>query len=234
MYNWFSFALNVSVLVAIIPVMVLKALDVRKSIFLGGFLITAAQLLAYFMITTDMNYKSFRDNSATIVLIVSLLGGQGACLVLFALMQSLLESTTVLCCHFVCGLLIGYFYVSKQMFGQLYKSDLFGSFKNLSLVMIIGGAIACFVASRVMANSGDDDETGLLGRAASLSKGIVNRRTSKGFILIQFALACALAAITFLDWEEYKFASILVLVLWILNIIVPIYVLLSLDEESMR
>lgn len=86
LYNWFSFALNVAIMVGIIPVMILKAIDVRKSVFLGGFLITIAQTLGYFMITTDMNYKSFRENSATIIFIVSVLGGQGACLVLFAVM----------------------------------------------------------------------------------------------------------------------------------------------------
>lgn len=144
------------------------------------------------------------------------------------------ESTTVLCCHFVGSLIIGYFFVSRQIFSLFSKSDLFGSFKNLSLFIIIGGVITCFMASRLLSNSGDDDESGILGRAASLSKGIVNRRTSKGFIYIQFALTCVLVAIQVLDWEEYRATSIFILVLWVLNLIVPITVLIFLDEEAMR
>lgn len=234
MYNWFSFALNVAVMVSIFPVMILKVIDVKKSIFLGGLCITAAQVLSYLMITQDKDYKAFRENSATVIFIVSLLGGQGACLILFALLQSIMESTTVLCCHFVSGLLIRYFYAGRQIFGMLSKSDFFGSYKAITLFTIIAGVIVYLLTMKMLADSDEEDETGLLGRAASLSKGIVNRRTSKGFIYIQFALTCALLIIQFLNWEDCKYVAIFILILWILNLIVPLQVLISLDEESMR
>jgi len=165
----------------IIPVFVLKCLDVRKSMFLGGTLVTLAHFLSHLMITTDGTRQDIRNNSTIAVFSISVCGGQGASLILFACLQSILEMTTVLCCQFVSSLLIANFFGSALMFEIMGKGVLGSS--NYGL-MLVGGAFVYFGCFLVLADSADEDESGLMGTAASFSKGILNRRTSTGYIII--------------------------------------------------
>lgn len=52
-FDWFDFVLNAAALFGIIPGIILKYLDPKKSAVLGGLLISAGQMLCVLMISTE-------------------------------------------------------------------------------------------------------------------------------------------------------------------------------------
>ena len=88
-FDWVDFTQSASILFGILPGLILYHLKPRKSIGLGVVLITISLLLTSLLIEKDD--KSITKNSKAILFTICLLSGQGACMVLLASLQALMN-----------------------------------------------------------------------------------------------------------------------------------------------
>ena len=88
-FDWFDFMLNASALFGIIPGLIIKYIDPKKSAILGGLLIVAGQMLTVMIVSTE--HEKVKDNPAWVLGIICVLAGQGSCLVLLSCMQALMN-----------------------------------------------------------------------------------------------------------------------------------------------
>ena len=69
-------------------------------------------MIVSLMLTSQLvsgDRRHITENSKTYLLLVCVLSGQGACLVLLASLQALMNMMTVMASSIVCAILIGYF-----------------------------------------------------------------------------------------------------------------------------
>lgn len=232
-YKWFSTALNASLLFGLLPAYLLKLFNNKKSILLGGILLIVSLILSYVMVKDEGRRKDIANNSTLILFVIAVLGGQGAALTLMALLQSVLDSMSVLCCHFVAGLMMSYFFGGPFLLITL-KHGLLGS--GLSLFILIG-AIVAFIAGFILLEDAKEEEGGSglsLDAFASVTAGILNKKTATGHILINAVLALLYIFVYAYDWEYSSACCIVILVLWLLNLVAPLILLAMLDEEAIK
>lgn len=83
------FTQNASILFGILPGFLLYFLKPKKSTILGLLIIVASFVMTAQLIKGE--HKNIVDNSKTILFAISFASGQGACLVLLALLQALMN-----------------------------------------------------------------------------------------------------------------------------------------------
>lgn len=150
-----------------------------------------------------------------------------------ALLQSVLDSMSVLCCHFVASLIASYFFGGPFILITL-GHGLLGS--GLTYFILVG-AIVSFVAAFVLLEDASEEESsgGLsLDAMASVTTGIINKKTAGGHILINAVLAILYLFVYAYDWEYSSVCCIVVLVLWLLNLAAPLILLAMLDEDKIK
>jgi len=104
---------------------------------------------------------------------------------------------SVLSSHFVAGMFMSYFFGSVVFFMCLAK----GMLGNIAIwFIIIVGAVMYIVAQRVLPDSDSEDDGGLMGAAAFMTKGILNKRTAGGHLFIQFILSVLLVLVYIYEW----------------------------------
>lgn len=215
------------------PAFLLKMFNNKKSVLLGGILLVVSLILSFVMVKNEGKRKDINNNSTLILFIIALLGGQGAALIMMALLQSILDSMSVLCCHFVAGLMMSYFFGGPFLLVTL-KHGLLGS--GLMYFIIIGVIIAC-IAGFVLLEEAKEEEgsSGLsLDAFASVTAGILNKKTATGHILINAVLAVLYIFVYAYDWEYSSVCCIVILVLWLMNLAAPLILLAMLDEEAIK
>jgi len=222
--------LYVSFLFGFLPAFLLKMFG-RKSFIVGGLLITAAHVLAAVMITYAGNKKAIMNNSSLMAFLIAILGGQGASLIFIALLQTVMAAMSVVCTHFVAGLIVSYFFGSAVFFTCL-ANGMLGTWALWFI--IIFGAIMFVVASQHLPESDDEEDGGLMGAAAAMTKGVLNKRTAGGHLLIQLILSILLVLVYAYDWEYSTGVAIVLTVFWLLNLAVPLALLAMLDEDAIK
>jgi len=214
-----------------VPAFLLKLFDTKKSMILGGALVTVAHVLALVMINYAGNRKSIMDNSTMMVFLIAILGGQGACLLLLTLLQSLFTAMSVVCVHFVSSLMVSYFFGALVYF-EVLSGALLGN--GTLWFVIIFGAVMYLVAAAYLPDSDGEGEGGLFAGAAAMGKGILNKRLSTAHLIIQLILSIKVVIIYAKDWEHNTPVSLVVSGFWLLNLFVPLIILALLDEDSLK
>lgn len=171
------------------------------------------------------------NNSNLMVFLIAIFGGQGACLLLITLLQSIMTAMSVLCVHFVSSLMISYFFGALVYF-EVFSNALLGS-AALWFIIIFGG-LMYIVASVYLPNSDEEGEGGLLAAAGNMTKGVINKRLSGAHLIIQVILSIKVVIIYAKDWEYNTPVSIVVSGFWLLNLAVPLILLVFLDEDSIK
>lgn len=203
----------------------------KKSYIVGGLLVTVSHILSLVMIAYAGNKKTIMNNSSLMAFLIAILGGQGASLVLIALLQSVMGAMSVLCVHFVSSLLISYFFGASIIFTCL-QNGLLGN--GALWFLIIVGAIMFIVATKYLPETEGEDDGGMLAAAANMTKGVLNKRTAGGHLLIQLLITILLALVVSYDWEYSAAVTIVLFVLWLLNLAVPLLLLALLDEDAIK
>ena len=139
-FDWFDFMLNASALFGIVPGILLKILDPKKTAILGGILVVFAQVMTATMVSSE--HKKIKDNPAWLLGSICVLGGQGACLVFFSCMQALMNLQTIQASHVIATCCVSY-YLGADSFIVGFKEGLFPEVMFTNYVM--GLAIAAFI-----------------------------------------------------------------------------------------
>ena len=92
-FQWFDFMLSACSLFGILPGLLLKWLAPKKTAIIGGILITLGQMLTAMMVSSE--HEKIRDNPSWILGTICALSGQGACMILLASLQALMNMMTI-------------------------------------------------------------------------------------------------------------------------------------------
>jgi hypothetical protein len=88
---------NAATLVGIVPSILYAQQGPKKTILIGGILLTAAHILAAFVLEAQ-----FGKSLATILLfVVGVVGGQGACIIFFSALGAMLKQHSIICTSLV-------------------------------------------------------------------------------------------------------------------------------------
>ena len=85
--------LNGSALFGILPGFLLKWLDPKKTVLIGGVLIVIGQTMTALMVSSE--HAALAKVPAWMLGAICVLSGQGSCLVLFSSMQALMNLQTI-------------------------------------------------------------------------------------------------------------------------------------------
>ena len=155
-------------------------------------------MLSYLMCVTMVyfKHKEVDMNSLLVICAVSVLGGQGAILILLACLQAMLDYHTVICSVIVNGILISYF-IGADSLGQSLRKGLFAGFEPNTTVLNFGFVnIIMFILTAIYINE-EPDKDQLEGKAISLSKGIMLKKKLLIFVLCLSAYLGALMVVLF-------------------------------------
>ena len=169
-FAWFEFMLNGFSLFGVVPGLILKALLPKKTAILGGVLIVIGQMLTVLLISSE--HDKVKDNSEWLLGSICVITGQGACMVLLACLQALMNTQTILVSHIVSTCLLAYF-LGADSFIMSIKDGLFESTSFTNFTM--GLAIVAFILTMLNAVviSDEEDKGGLMGKALTLTVGVV-------------------------------------------------------------
>jgi len=215
--------LYISFLFGFIPASLLKVFE-KKSFIVGGLLLVVAHVLAAVMITYTGNRKAIMNNSSLYTFLIAVLGGQGASLIFIATLQSVLSSMTVVCTHFTASLIVAYFFGSTVIFLTLAQ----GVFGSMTIWIIIGLSVVVYIAANHYLPESEEESS------VEIAKCVLNKRTAGGHLLIQLIITILLVLVYAYDWEYSAAVGIVLLVLWLLNLAVPLLLLALLDEEAIK
>lgn len=124
--NWFTFAVNASILTGIVPSKLYKRFGAKQTIFLGGILLGGAHVATAILI----NISSSSSSATTFLLfLIAIIGGQGACIIYLSAICYSIKYHSILCTHMITGTLFSYLFFSDPYFVALKL----GTFSNLSL-----------------------------------------------------------------------------------------------------
>ena len=94
----FSFAINASVLVGIVPSKLYSKFGPKKTMIIGGALITGAHILAALILSLEMS----RLPATVLLFCLGVAGGQGACIIFLSAMGAMLKQHSIICTSLVC------------------------------------------------------------------------------------------------------------------------------------
>jgi hypothetical protein len=93
----FSFAVNAAVLTGIVPSKLYSKFGPKKTILIGGLLLTAAHILAAFVLGSDLG----KFLATVLLFVLGIAGGQGACIIFLAAMGAMLKQHSIICTSLV-------------------------------------------------------------------------------------------------------------------------------------
>ena len=173
--------LNASALFGILPGLLLKLLDPKKTAILGGLFIVFAQMMTAMMVSSE--HQKIKDNPAWLLGSICVLGGQGACLVFFSCMQALMNLQTIQSSHVIATCCVSY-YLGADSFIVGIKEGLFSevTFTNYVMGLAIGAFIFTLLNAIVITDV--EDASSFFGKAEALTKGIIYKKTNYAHLLI--------------------------------------------------
>ena len=163
-FDWVEFTQNFSILFGILPGLVLYLLKPKKSAVLGTLLVVASLIMTNLLVKGDS--KHIADNSKEYLFAVSVMSGQGACLVLLAVLQALMNMQTILASGVLTTVLISYFLAGDSLMQMIMLSLADETqFEHLLGYLTISGGIVLILCAVVIS----DEEDGEGGGGWSLS-----------------------------------------------------------------
>ena len=179
----FDYLINASSLFGIIPGLIIKYLDPKKSAVLGGLLIAAGQMATVLLVTTE--HEKIKENPTWVLGSICVLVGQGSCLLLLSVMQALMNLMTIQASHVITTCCFAY-YLGADTYIVSVKDGMYkdASFSDFTFTLAMTGFVLSLVNLAVI--SDEDDVGGFFGKAIALSKGIIYKKTNYGHIFIQF------------------------------------------------
>lgn len=188
-------------------------------------------MLTAMMIASE--HERVKENPAWLLGSICAMTGQGACMVLLACLQALMNTQTIQASHVISTCMVAYF-LGADSFIMSVKEGLFASasFTNFTMYLAIVGFALTLLNAIVV--SDEVDSEGLFGKAAALTKGIIYKKTNYAHLLILIAYAAVLASSYLAEDLADQTAAISMLVLVGLNLFVPIALLLMLDPDRIK
>ena len=122
LFDWFDFMLNGFSLFGIIPGLLLKCLAPKKTAILGGIFIVLGLMMTALMVSSE--HDKIKENPAWMLGTICALSGQGACMVLLACLQALMNLQTIQASHVISTCLFSY-YLGADSFILSIKDGLF-------------------------------------------------------------------------------------------------------------
>ena len=164
MFDFVEFTQNFALLFGLIPGVILYLLKPKKSSILGLLCVAAALMLTSQLVSGDSSHIT--DNNRQYLFLVCVLSGQGACLVLLATLQALMNMQTVMASAIVSSILIGYFQAGDPLM-QMVMLNLAdeSQFSSLLSYLAITAGIVLIMCAFVVS----DEEDGEGGGGLSLS-----------------------------------------------------------------
>ena len=139
--NWFIFAVNASLLCGIVPAKLYKRFGAKRTIMLGGILLSGSHILTAVMI----NISSSSSTLTTIVLfLIAIFGGQGASIIFISSLCYSIKYHSLLCTHLISGILFSYLFFSDSFHVALKVGPL--SSLSLSKFLIFVAALVMLVS----------------------------------------------------------------------------------------
>ena len=231
MFELFDFWLNACALVGILPGIIINKLDCKLSAIIGGLCIVASMVMVTVMVTTD--HEHIKENPMWILAVICFLGGQGSCLVLLSSMQALMNAQTIQASHVITSCCFAY-YLGADSFIESIKEGLYPNetFTNFVFTLAINAFILTFLNGMIITD--EDDASGFFGKAASLTKGIIYKKTNYMHLFILLVYTTILVMSFYAGGLADSSVSIILLICVLLNWGVPIFLLCLLDPTKIK
>lgn len=230
-FQWFDFMLSAFTLFGVLPGLLLKWLAPKKTAVLGGILIVLGLMLTAMMVSAE--HEKIRENPAWVLGTICALSGQGACMILLASLQALMNMMTIQASHVVSTCLVAY-YLGADSFIISVKDGLFDetSFTNFSM----GLAVVAFVLTvlNALIISDEEDASGFFGKAEALTKGVIYKKTGFIHLLILIAYSAVLVSVFWSDALSDATVALTLSIMVALNLFVPFLLYFLLDPDRIK
>jgi len=114
----FNFAVNAAFMTAIIPAMITEKIGARKTIILGGLLITGCHILGALI------FSGSSSPSVIMLFLLGIVGGQGASMIFLSAWSAMLKYHSILCTNLITAVMFAYF-LGSDTFHLALKQGLF-------------------------------------------------------------------------------------------------------------
>eukprot|EP00347_Sterkiella_histriomuscorum_P000271 403376522 len=223
--SWFTFAVNASALVGYVPSKFYRKFGPKKTILIGGALITIAHVVAAIVLQLELS-----KNVATVLLfIIGVLGGQGACIVFLTALGATLKMHSIVSTSLVNGIMFTYF-LGSDTFHQALKYGIFSNFtlQQFLLVVAVLGALV-YIACAIFFQKKAQKESS----SKSLAKGMALKKTVSLYaaVLAAFLIMSVLLLISY-QLNSYWGSRVLVVILAV-NLLVPVISLSMVDQKNL-
>ena len=231
MFELFDFWLNACALVGILPGIIINKLDCKVSAIIGGLCIVASMIMVTVMVSTD--HEHIKENPVWVLGIICFLAGQGSCLVLLLSMQALMNAQTIQASHVITTCCFAY-YLGADSFIESIKDGLYPTetFTNFVFILAINALVLTFLNGFIITD--EDDASGFFGKAASLTKGIIYKKTNYMHLFILLVYTTILVMSFYAGGLNDSNVSIILLCCVLLNWGVPIFLLCLLDPTKIK
>ena len=230
-FDWFDFMLNASALFGILPGILLKLLDPKKTAILGGLLIVFGQVMTALMVSSE--HQKIKDNPVWMLGSICVLSGQGSCLVLYSCMQALMNLQTIQSSHVIATCCMSY-YLGADSFIIGIKDGLFPNTTFTDFTMSLAIAAFILIVLNGIVITDQEDAQGFFGKAEALTKGIIYKKTNYGHLLILLIYTVILMASFFAGGMSDSTSAYLLAALVISNLLVPVSLICLLDAERIK
>ena len=223
--------LSAFTLFGIVPGLLIRYLKPNSSAVLGGVLITIAQMATALMVSSE--HDKIAQNSTFLLCVITILAGQGSCLVLFSCLQALMNVQTIQASHLISACCITY-YVGAESFIISIKDGFFADTTFTSFTMSLGIVAFVLTVLNALVITNEEDAGGFFGKMVSLTKGLIYKKT--GFLHLIILIVYTVILLYFSEDESMSdfTCSIVLSVLILANLLVPISQIFFLDEERIR
>ena len=223
--------LNGFSLFGILPGILLKWLDPKKTAVLGGIFIVFGQMMTAVMVSTE--HKEIAKNPAWMLGTICAVAGQGSCLVLYSCLQALMNLQTIQSTHVIATCCISY-YLGADNFIVAIKTGLFLETTFTDYVMSL--AIAAFVLTVIngVVITDVEDRGGFFGKAEALTKGLIYKKTNYFHIFILAVYSTFLLGAYFVGGARSSTSAIVMIILVFLNLFVPVALIFMLDPSRIK
>lgn len=165
--------------------------------------------------------------------LITILSGQGSCLVLFSCLQALMNVQTIQASHVISTCCISY-YLGADSFIISIKDGLFASTTFTSFTMSLGIAAFVLTILNSIVITDEEDAGGFFGKAQALTKGIIYKKTDYLHLVILLAYSSILIYFSAAGGMSDSSSAIILTILVFVNLLVPISLIFLLDADRIR
>ena len=225
MLNWFSFAVNASLFLAILPAKLFKRFGAKNTLFIGGALLGGAHITAGVMLSLSSLSGTV---SSFLLFLIAIVGGQGASIMFVSSIGYMAKYYSVLCTHLLNGILFMYLFFSDS-FHVVLKMGPLSSFSNTGFFFLIGAfTIGVGVACAILFTKKDKSGKSV----GNLAKAMVLRNILRLYTLLA-SIILVLAIAFMITYQFYtSFAAKVLIFLVVLNFVVPLVALTLFKSEK--